>query len=555
MKTKSIFKTILIILSIIILFTVSCKKTDGIANDSMGGTAKIIMPWGQLAFSLNPFLTPGNRLGIVAQIYETLMYMSTDGTNTPILGVSYKWENNNHDLIFNLRKGVRWNDGTLFTSKDIVYTFNAIKNNKALDLYGIWDSSQGLDGVEALDNYTVTFKYKIINTPHVGFLTNIFIVPEHIWSKIDDPANYLNENPVGTGPFLFDKFTKENNVIYGKKNPNYWDMGKPYIDGIEIHSVKDNNVCLLSLLKGQADWSWVFIQDVEDLWHNKDPKHNKYFHAVVNSNIWYLNNQKPPLNIPAFRKALGMAVDKELMSDNVYSGVGAAHSTGLPANQQKEWIPKKLTNKPYTYDPKKALELLNSIGYTKKKNVLYDQDDDPVRTFRILVGSGWNDYIGLAQIIVDNLKKIGITAVIDQQPWSSYYPSFLTGTYDTGISWGQGLQETRVGPSPYYVFSKSLGKIKNEGNLNFSRYENAGVLEALEKYKNSVDPKVQKKAIETIIENMLKDVPYIPLTNRTSLNLFSERNFVNWPSLENPYANGAPDTQGSAIVLSNIHLR
>ncbi|MCK4796926.1 MAG: hypothetical protein KAT05_06060, partial [Spirochaetes bacterium] len=313
---------------------------------------------------------------------------------------------------------------------------------------------------------------------------------------------------------------------------------------------KDNNLCLLSMLKGEADWTYTHIQNIKEVWAKKNPEKNKYWNPVVNSVIWYLNNEKPPFDNPRFRKALAMALDKELMSENIYHGIGAAHVTGIPDNQQDEWIPNELKNKAYTYNPEGALELLAEIDYKKVGEKLIGPDGKPVKSFKILVGAGWTDYIGLAQIIVDNLKKIGITATIDQQPRNTYFPSFQTGTYETGICWGQG-----IGSTPYQIYIRNFGEIKEEGNTNFCRYIKDDILGALSTFQQTSDLKVRKKAMAIIIKLMLEDVPYIPLTNATSHNVFSEERYTGWPSESNPYADGAPDTQAGAIILSSIHLK
>lgn len=545
----------IIILAFCILFTVillflGCKKEQVEMVGERGGTVKAVMPWGQLTFSLNPFMTSGNRLGIVAEIYECLIFISLTGKEYPLLATSYKWTNNNLDLVVDLRRGVQWSDGEAFTSKDVVFTFNYVKEHKALDQLGIWEPVKGLKSVEANGRYGVVFKFSVVNTPHLGPITTQLVVPEHIWVKVEDPSKYTNEDPVGTGPFFFKSFSQENNIIYGERNPNYWNKGKPYVDTVEMHSVKDNNLCLLAMLKGEADWSYTFVPNAKEVWVEKDAENNRYWKPVVNSVIWYINNEKPPLDNPKFRKALGLAVDKELMSENVYNGIGAAHSTGIPDNQQDEWIPGKLKKKAYEYDTDGAQKLLAEIGYQKRGDTLYGPDGEPVRNIKVLVGAGWTDYIGLAQIIVDNLKEIGISATIDQQPWNTYYPSFQTGTYDTGICWGQG-----IGPSPYFIFIRNFGEVKEEGNTNFSRYIKEDILNSLDAYQQNSDPKILKESISTILKLMLDDVPYIPLTNATSHNLFSEARFVGWPSESNPYADGAPDTQAGAIILSNVHLK
>ncbi|MCK4797895.1 MAG: ABC transporter substrate-binding protein [Spirochaetes bacterium] len=545
---KFITITLCILLAVILLL--GCKKEEAQMVKPKGGTIKVIMPWGRLTFSINPFMNAGNRLAITSIIHESLIFISWKGKEYPLLATSYKWKNNNLDLVFTLRKGVKWSDGKLFTSADVVFTFNLFKKHKSCDQHGIWESVKGLKSVNARGKYEVTFSFSVVNTPLLRSLTQVLIVPEHIWSKVEYPSNYTNENPIGTGAFMFKSFSEKNNIMHGVRNPNYWDKTKPYADNIEIHSVKDNNISLLSMLKGQADWSYTFIPNIKEAWADKNPENNKYWKPAVNSVILFLNNEKPPLDNIKFRKAISTALNRELMSEKIYQGIGAAHPTGIPPNIQDEWLDEELKNKTYIYNPQKAQELLTEIGYTKKNGVLVGLNGQKVRNFKILVGAGWTDYIGLAQIISKNLKELGISLTIDQKQWGDYYTSFQTGTYDTGIISGQGL-----GPSPYYIFIRHFTEIKTIGNTNFSRYIKKDILAALNTYRKTIDPKVLKKSMNIISNLIIEEVPYIPLTNATSHHVFSEARFIGWPSDSNPYADGAPDTQAGAIILSNVYLK
>lgn len=550
MKKNNIFKALLIIFSFVLLISFNCKKQTTVNQGVKGGTVKVVMPWGQLTFNLNPFMSIGNRLAITSEIYESLIYIPFSGIETPLLAEEYYWTNKNRTLVMKLRKNVEWSDGRPFTSKDVEFTFNYIKEHKGLDQFGVWESVKQLKNVSAKTKYEVSFEFEEVNTPHLAAITKQPIVPEHLWADVADPAIYLNENSVGTGPFLFEKFSAENNIVYAKRNSNYWQTERPYANAIELRSVKDNNICLLTMLNDEADWSYTYIQNAKKVWSDKDPEYNKSWKPSINTVIWFMNSTKPPFNNPKFKRALGYAIDKDLMSENIYQGIGDAHPTGIPESIRNEWITKETKKRSYSYDPKRAQDLLKQLGYIKKGNVLHDPDGNPVRRFKILVGAGWTDYIGLAQIIGNNLKELGIDSVIDQQPWNTYYPSFQTGTYDTGIIAGQD-----IGPTPYYMYASHFGEIKNIGNTNFSRIEKKEILEALDNFQKSVDIYTRKEAIEIISNFIVEEVPYIPLTNATSHNLFNEKRFVGWPSDMNPYAQGAPDTQGGSLTLSSVYLR
>ena len=286
-----------------------------------GGTVKYVSAWGSLTPSSNPFLAAGQKLpGTNAVVYEYLFFVNeVTGEEVPVLGVSYTWSEDNLKLTVKTRQGVVWTDGKPFSAQDVAFTFNYLQKYPALDLSGLWAKGQGLKQVEAVDDQTVVFTFSKVNTPLFPDIASQAIVPEHIWSKIDDPVTYVNEKPVGTGPFLLESSSIQSAIYV--KNLNYWMKDRPYIDKVVFEAVKSNDTALLMMLRDEVDFSFVYIPDVGNTFVAKNPEIHKYWWPVTNDNILYLNTAKKTLDQPAFRKAVAMALDKELMAKRVYYGV------------------------------------------------------------------------------------------------------------------------------------------------------------------------------------------------------------------------------------------
>ncbi len=563
MKKTFVFTVLLISLMVVFSFGqqfVDIFKPE--ANVKYGGTLKLVMPWGPLTFNLNPFLPQGVHLGIIPELYEPLFYInSLNGNTTPILGTNYKWEDNNLKLVVSVRQGVKWSDGQPFTAQDVAFTFNYLKKYPALDNSGIWSSVNNLQSVVASGD-TVVFTFSKPNTPLFYYIAGILITPEHIWSNITNPATYTNPNPVVTGPFLFKSFTSPDQVV-AVKNPNYWMKGRPYIDQIVMQSVNSNTTALLYMIKHDYDVSYLFIPDPQKAWVEKDPELNHIWWPTNNVNILYLNTLKFPFNNPSFRKAISMAIDRNLLEKTAYFGTGGydVSPTGIIPSQQKEWLDPTLTSLAaslVTYNPKAAQQLLASIGFVKNSaGQLCGPDGKPLPTFKILVGAGWTDFISMAQVISQELQEIGISTTIDQEPWNTYISSVMTGTYDMVICWGTG-----TGPSPYYLYYQefnpafSASKIGETAVSDYSRYTNPLITAALEVFASSSDLNIQKQAIYTIERIVLQDVPFVVLTNRTNFFDYSTAHFVGWPSESNPYASGGnfdgPDGLPMSLI---IHLK
>ncbi|WP_324717415.1 ABC transporter substrate-binding protein [Carboxydochorda subterranea] len=540
------------------LTLVGVVATGGLAQEAKrGGTLQVVMPWGTMVYNGNPFLPGGQNMpATMATIYEGLYYINeTNGQERPRLGVSYQWSADNLRLTVKTRQGVLWSDGKPFSAKDVAFTFNYIKQHPAADLAAVWKG--GLERVETTDDHTVVFTFSSPNTPLWYYLAMVPIVPEHVWSKVDDPMSFTNREPVGTGPFVLKSFTPQSMTVV--RNPRYWMEGRPYIDAITYRAVDSNTTVLLMMLRNEADVTYTFFPDPAKSFAARDPAVHKFWWPVNNTNILYLNTAKEPFNDSRFRKAVAMALDRQAMAERAYYGVvKPAHPTGIVPGQVGQWIDPSLEKQAFQYDPAGARQLLQQAGFRwNSAGDLLGPDGKKLPALRILVGSGWTDFITMAQIISQNLAAIGIETVIDQQPWNSYITSLMSGTYDMAISWGSG-----TGPTPYYLYYMEFSpefsgaKIGDTATSNWARFTDPAITEALARYRRTSDRSQQKQAIETIAGIVLDKVPFIPLTERTNFLDYNESRFTGWPSADDPYNGGdPPDGIGAVWMFLNVHLK
>ena len=531
--------------------------TSAFAQDiKTGGTVRVVLANGSATNNSNPFGAAGGNLPSTALVYEPLFYVnSVTGDTTPLLGTSYKWSKDNLTLSVKTREGVQWSDGKPFSAKDVAFTFNYLKDHPELDTTGIW--ALGVKSVKAPDDTTVVFTFSEPNTPLFNDIASRTIVPEHIWANITNPAQETNQQPVGTGPFLLDSFAPQ--LIKAVKNPNYWLKGQPYVDGVAFQLTTSNQASLLLLLRNQADYSFDQIPNVKQTYDARDPQTYVSWWPVNNDNILYLNTLKAPFDDVAFRNAVARAINKDDAATKAYAGttVAAANPTAIIPAQQGEWLNASLQEPAYSFDPGAARKLLTDAGYSYSGDTLLGKDGQPLPTFKILVGAGWTDFITMAQVISQNLGAIGISASIQQENWGSYSLGLQSGTYDMAISWGW-----RNGPTPYYLYNGSLSpqfsaaKIGETADSNMSRFTDPTVTKALQTYRQSSDLSVQKKAINQIAQVVVKEVPYVPLTDRVNFSNFNLSSFTGWPSPENPYTDGgAGDSVAGLLMFREVHLK
>ena len=550
MFTRSI-KRLVVAAAALLLFA-----TPVFAQVKTGGIVRVARSSGSYTNNSNPFGTAGQNLPSTALIYEPLFFVNTvTGDLSPILGTSYKWSEDNLTLTVKTREGVQWSDGEPFSAKDVAFTFNYMKEHPELDTAGVW--ALGVKSVEAKDDTTVVFKFGTANTPLLSDIAGRTIAPEHIWSKIADPVQEVNQKPVGTGPFMLSSFAPQ--LIKVVKNPNYWLKGQPYVDGVTFQVTNSNQAALLLLLQNQADYAYTQIPNVEQTYNARDPQTYVSWWPVNNENILYLNTLKAPFEDMAFRNAVARAINKDDVAAKAYAGtkVEAANPTAIIPAQQGEWLNASLQEPAYSFDPDTAHSMLEKAGYSYNGNTLLGKDGQPLPTFNILVGAGWTDFITMAQVISQNLQALGINSSIQQENWGSYSRGLQSGTYDMAISWGWGN-----GATPYYLYNRSLSpefsapKIGETADSNFSRLTDPAVTKALATFRQTSDQSVQKEAVNTIAQFVVKDVPYVPLTDRVQFSNFNLSTFTGWPSPENPYTDGGPDDSSAGLLMfREVHLK
>jgi peptide/nickel transport system substrate-binding protein len=553
-----------LLVALVVLSGVALTVVSGLSAASRssavttGGTLKVEMPWGTMPDNFNPLTSQGSQAGgTLSCLYEQLFYFNPATSKLAyVLGTSYKWTNKNLTLVVNTRPNVKWTDGKPFSAGDVAFTFNYVKANPSVDVNGIW-SGTTLSSVTATGANQVTFKFSKPDTPAIVIFAAQFIVPQHIWSSISDPATAANTDPVGTGPFTMDSYSPTT-IVY-KKNPNYWMAGHPYLDQVLMTAVKSNDTALLDLINNDIQYTYDAITNPAKTYAAKDPANLKYWWPVTNDNFLVFNTSKAPYNNVAFRKALAWGLNTTLIASRAYFGAipastGVAETGAIPG-QIASWIDEKpLASLLWKYDVAKAKSALAAAGYKLKSGKLTMPNGKAIPKQSILIGGpGWTDYITIASMISQELKALGISSSVIQSPWATYSGNLPAGKYDMAVTWAWGAAS---GPSPYFMYFYNFAKSQIAGKTNMSRYTSKTIEKALSTYAASSDPKVQKAQVQAIATDVMTNVPVVPITARTNFFDYNAKDFAGWPDAAHPYNAGeAPDNPGGKLVLINVHKR
>ena len=529
---------------------------DGTPNPTpkIGGSLTIVNETGALwQCDFNPFnaSVTGQSFGI---LYEPLFYDNLlNDTKKPWLASDYSWSTDSKTLTFTIRPGVQWSDGQAFSSADVVFTFNLLKQHSELDLQSDWLVLSSVTQ-EGADKVVMTFNQPAMPSFY-QIASQTAIVPQHIWSTYSNPATQVVKGPIGTGPFTMSRCTDQN--IKFSRNPSYWQKGLPYLETVNYPAFVDNDQANLFLATGQAQWGGQFIPNIDTNFVAKDPTHNKYwFPPIDNVNIWF-NVQRSPLNNKLVRQAFAYAIDRGSVSKKgEYGYEPAGNQTGVLSPTFDSWIDQGQAAKyGYKFDLAKAASLLQQAGYMKGSDGIYQDSSGKKLSFSIINIAGYTDWVASVQVIQDNLKQAGIDLKAQNLDSSAYFARLFTGNFDLAY----GSVNTAPGPTPYYELRNTLHSANTAAlgaiaTGDYGRYSNPAADALFDQFAATADPATQHELIKQVEAIMLEDVPVIPVTEGVAWSEYSTKDFAGWPTPQDPYAAPAPwNLPDWEVVLTHLH--
>jgi len=529
---------------------------DGTPNPTpkIGGSLTIVNETGALwQCDFNPFngSVNGQSFGI---LYEPLFYDNLlNDTKKPWLASDYSWSTDSKTLTFTIRPGVQWSDGQAFSSADVVFTFNLLKQHPELDLQSDWLVLSSVTQ-EGADKVVMTFNQPAMPSFY-QIASQTAIVPQHIWSTYSNPATQVVKGPIGTGPFTMSQCTDQN--IKFSRNPSYWQKGLPYLETVNYPAFVDNDQANLFLATGQAQWGGQFIPNIDTNFVAKDPTHNKYwFPPIDNVNIWF-NVQRSPLNNKLVRQAFAYAIDRGSVSKKgEYGYEPAGNQTGVLSPTFDSWIDQGQAAKyGYKFDLAKAASLLQQAGYMKGSDGIYQDSSGKKLSFSIINIAGYTDWVASVQVIQDNLKQAGIDLKAQNLDSSAYFARLFTGNFDLAY----GSVNTAPGPTPYYELRNTLHSANTAAlgaiaTGDYGRYSNPAADALFDQFAATADPATQHELIKQVEAIMLEDVPVIPVTEGVAWSEYSTKDFAGWPTPQDPYAAPAPwNLPDWEVVLTHLH--
>ncbi len=402
--------------------------------------------------SFSPFV------GIEATSYEmwALMYDYMIGYSmedmSPTPGLAESWETSDDGLTwtFDIRDGVEWSDGKPLTAADIAFTYNRILDGGPES--ATWSSYlKSVDKITSPDANTVVLALKKPNA--VLPLLPIPILPEHVWSKIneDKVKSYPNEPvdgqaPVGSGPFTLVQGTVGGSLIRFEANPNYW-QGAPNIDEVDYRVYQEEDPLVQALKTGEidfaADLSPLSVQALEGeqdivAQMGLSPGFDEIAFnvgAVDTKTGEPIGDGNPALQDRAFRQAISYAVDREVIAQKAYQGGAVPGQTIIPsAYSQWHWEPP--ADEAYTFDLDRAAQLLDEAGYTVGSDGKRTMPDgSQMDTLRLFARSGSTTSVQTLQFFQEWLTDLDVDAKVSTMSSGKLTGVIIDGNFDV-FQWG-----------------------------------------------------------------------------------------------------------------------
>jgi peptide/nickel transport system substrate-binding protein len=482
-------------------------------------------------------------------IYESLLRFNLlDGSLAPGLAKELQ-QPDDQTFTLPLQDGTKWSDGSDLTADDVVFTFELGKT-APVSFTTLWNY---IDSVTATDPRTVEFKLK--SKPYnpifvKNFIAITAIVPKAIFGSFspDKIPSETNLKPIGSGPFLLDKY--DQTQVNLKRNDNYWGktaFGTPAMTTINHPIFKSNNDGDLKLESGEIDASQQFTAQIWKMWEAGKPvstwSKQKPYHVPGNIPLLIMNINKKGLDNPKVRLAIAYSIDYA----NIASTAMSDYS--LPANaslivptgyESKFYDSAAVESEGWKFDKAKAVDILeNDLKAKKGSDGIYELPDGTrLGPWKLITPTGWTDWNTACEIVAKSAKEVGIDISTEFPQAPTAISRWQNGDFDLCMNTYTGVNPA----SPWIRFRDALDDrgvppVGKTAFWNYNRFSDPDVPALLDAAAGARSDAEAKAAYAQLDKIYRANVPVVPLMYRPlSFYEFNASNWENFPTEENPYA-------------------
>ncbi|RMH07099.1 MAG: peptide ABC transporter substrate-binding protein [Nitrospirae bacterium] len=415
----------------------------------------------------------------------------------------------NPEILFFLRKGVKFHDGHEFDAGDVKFTYEAIMNPK--NLSPRTSDFEPIKYIDILDPYTVRVVYKRLFSPAINAWT-MGILPEHLLNDeamqremdrrgLSEAAraafgmrdSEFNRHPIGTGRFRFIEWHSDE-FIHLERFEDYWE-GPAEFKHYYMRIIPDLLTQEVEFRAGAVDYYGAQPHQVAR--YKKDPRYQSF--STLGFGYTYIgyNNRRPLFADPEVRRALGMAINVDEIITYLLYGEGERITGPYPKNTP--WYDHSV--QPLPYDPAGARRLLEERGWTLNADGWLEKDGK-IFEFNLITNNGNPIRKNILTIAQNAWKKIGVKCNTQLFEWAVFLKDFVnTGEFDAVVlGWSMGID-----PDLYQIWHSSQA---GPQQLNFVGYNNPKADDLIVRIRREYNREVQQALAHQLHRLIYEDQPY-----------------------------------------------
>ncbi len=423
-------------------------------------------------------------------IFDGLVRLDETLGVQPHLAASWEFSDDHRVLIFHLRKGIKFHDGIELTADDVKFTYDQLKNSDTRTAYSY--TMEEVEQIVVRNPYTLEIRLKSPMAPLLSDLV-IGILPKHLLDSLHTPNIDFGVHPVGTGPFKV--VTRSGMASLLQANENYF-LGRPRVDQLIVKVYSSQESAWAGLLSGELDL-FPYLSPIDFQRLHQISALQLYSTLKPYYYLLALNMRSPFFRDRTVRQALNFAINKEAIVKTVLKGHGYVSGGTLYPNS---WAYNSNVA-PYSYDPQKALTLLNAAGWQDRDGDHFLDKNGQRFEFTVYSNSGDDLKQRVLLLIQQQLLDVGIkmkvaffdaanTDFLFQKRFEAHFP------------------EIDAGGDPDLNY-RHWHSSQIDGGFNVGSYRNAEVDRLLEEGRHTFDQTKRKAIYDAFQRELLNDPPGI----------------------------------------------
>lgn len=411
--------------------------------------------------------------------------------------IAHAWDISEDRLTytFHLRNDVVFSDGAPLTAQDVVFCYDTIMN-PAVDAAHLRNYYQDVVSCEAVDNFTVRFTCSQPYWRHLIMLGSLPVIPKHIYGVGDFNTHPANRKPVGTGPYVLERWDTGNRITL-VRNENYW-REKPRLLRRVHQVITNDNAAFIALQRQEVDVMGL----TPELWTNRadTPEFRAKYekHAYYRPFYSYLgwNSRRPQFSDKRVRRAMTMLLDREMILQSIFQGLGRV----VTSNFYVEGPDYNHDIEPWPFDPAAARALLDEAGWTDSDgDGIRDKDGVPFR-FDVTIVADSQEMRRMAAVYQEELAYAGIRMGVRPLEWAALLERMDRRDFDAYILGWRLTPES----DPYQIWHSSQA----QGGSNYVGFNNAEADEIIETARRTFDPEQRTRMFRRFHEIMHEEQAY-----------------------------------------------